>query len=307
MAFFGHRLSIPVSLAVLLVAVTWAGWENHRAAAVATRVGRSFWTDDEPPATAERIEKAIARLEQAVEGRPDDSDGHLHLARLWTQLSRVRSFEQLGGREASASEAAKLWDLTSMVAFHAVAHRTALQDDRDRLEQLRDLKGVQRCLLPALRHLVLARRACPILPETHVRLGEISFVRADPAADQVHLDRAKSLLAGHPDLLYRCGVLELQAGRLETACASWRTSLAGSDRYLPRILAAAGECKSASGTWCTVSCPNHRHRSCDWPATTVTCRSSQHSVTCSSTGPSSCRTGSTFPMTNSLTSRGRSV
>lgn len=224
----------------LLVALTWAGWENHRAAAVATGIGVAFWSDDTPPPGPERIQHAIERLQRAVASRADDAEGHLHLARLWTQLWRTRAFEQQGGRLASPAQAADTWQSTSTVALHAAIHRIAWQGKVDQLQQLRHSETVQQSLPSALEQLVLARRACPLLPEAHIRLGEISSIAADPAADQVHLDRTKSLAPAHPDLLFRCGLLELQATRVEKACESWHACLLASDRHLGEIMAMAG-------------------------------------------------------------------
>lgn len=234
------RFALPVLLTFVLVTLAWAGWENHRAAAVAAQIDRTYWSDDHPPAPAVQIQHAISQLERAVAARPDDADGHIHLARLWTLLYRAQVFDDLGGPNLPDDDAAELWGSTSTVTLHGLAHRLILRGKTEDLDKFRTDPRVTRCLLPALSHMVLARRACPILPEVHARLAELSFVKAAPSEDQIHVERVKSLVAGHPDMLYRCGVLELQAGRLDAACASWRTCLRSSDRHLRDILAMAG-------------------------------------------------------------------
>ena len=235
-----RRFGLSALLTVVLVAVVWAGWENRRAATVVAQIERTCWSDDRPPVSPAEMQRAISRLEWAVAARPDDADGHLQLARLWTQFYRVETFDNLGGNDLPDAEAAELWDSTSTIALHGLAHRLNLRGKHEDLEKLRTAEHVTRCLLPALSHMVLARRACPVLPEVHARLAELSFIQANPSLDEIHLERVKSLVAGHPDMLYRCGVLELQAGRLDAACASWRTSLVSGDHHLRDILAMAG-------------------------------------------------------------------
>ena len=49
-------------------------------------------------------------------------------------------------------------------------------------------------------------------------------------------ERLRQLAPADPDLLFRCGVLELSAGRCELAYDTWRRSLTLTPRYLDGIL-----------------------------------------------------------------------
>jgi tetratricopeptide (TPR) repeat protein len=106
----------------------------------------------------------------------------------------------------------------------------------DSLKRLQGDPLVQENLVPALRHLVLARRACPLLPRVHFLIGQLCVLVTEPGSGQIHGDRAKQVASWQPDLLYECGLMEYRAGRLDTAMESWRRSLTLGDNHLPEIL-----------------------------------------------------------------------
>jgi tetratricopeptide (TPR) repeat protein len=58
--------------------------------------------------------------------------------------------------------------------------------------------------------------------------------------DEVHIHRARRLRPGDPDLLYVCGLLDFQAGRVAAALAGWKASLALAPRYLNDVVQIAG-------------------------------------------------------------------
>jgi O-antigen ligase/tetratricopeptide (TPR) repeat protein len=98
---------------------------------------------------------------------------------------------------------------------------------------------VERYLYPALRYLRAARRADPLAPKPHARLGLYAryFAASEPAA--VHFDRAKRLLPSDPDIWFASGRDALARGDEATAWADWHRSLALSDRHLAAILRTA--------------------------------------------------------------------
>lgn len=81
-----------------------------------------------------------------------------------------------------------------------------------------------------------ARDLSPVMAPTHARLGAHRdlFERADPAL--TYFERARRLFPTDPEMPYFCGRARWQAGDLAGACADWKASLAGSDRYLGDIL-----------------------------------------------------------------------
>jgi len=139
-----------------------------------------------------------------------------------------------------------LWERTLPEEIHYWAHQCVRDDNPDELQRLRSEPIVEDYLRPALRHLILARRACPLLPEVHLRLAELCGIAADPSSDRSHLQRVRRLAPAKPELLYQSGLLELQAGRPDSACESWQRCLAATaDRpedaqYQEQILQIAG-------------------------------------------------------------------
>jgi O-antigen ligase len=109
-----------------------------------------------------------------------------------------------------------------------VGRNTVLATQEDRLA--RDQ------LVPALRHFLHARDACPVMSKPHVRLAANAdrLARADPRS--AYLERAKLLVPADPELWYVCGIEELFDGQPEAALASWRRSLELSNTYLTVIL-----------------------------------------------------------------------
>jgi tetratricopeptide (TPR) repeat protein len=118
-----------------------------------------------------------------------------------------------------------LWEQTSTTWLHKTAHELVRQDQLDRLHQFQSDPLVKDLLRPALRELLLARDACPILAKVHLRLARLSVLVGHPSADRVHLERACSTGPSSTYTLTRAGRLHAQAGRLEAACRNWQASL----------------------------------------------------------------------------------
>jgi O-antigen ligase len=97
-------------------------------------------------------------------------------------------------------------------------------------------------LAPALRSLLHARDACPVLAEPHILLA--LHVESLPRADSrsAYLQRVKMLAPTDPDVWYLCGQQELLLDKApEQAWVSWRRSLEFGEGRLPEILVASAE------------------------------------------------------------------
>ena len=232
---------LPMGLVALLLGATvWGCEEAGTAAAVEPVLKHSRFDTTWTAVTPETLEGAIDWLAAALECRKDDADGHQRMAELWIHLYRVRALEELCDETTSAAERADLWQRTAPVVLHGQAHHLAEYNLFSDLERLRSDPLVADHLRPALRHLILARRSCPLLPLVHLRLTELCVLAGDPADDEIHLQRFRRLVPGNPGGLLRCGVLELQAGRVDLACESWRRGLTLSPRYVDGVLNLAG-------------------------------------------------------------------
>jgi len=232
---------------LLLAAGVWGCLEIRRLAAVDAAVKKARFAPTPTAASPADLQRAMGRLTAALRQREDDPQAHLQMAKLWIHLYRVRTFEQLcdeaaSGTDKAASETdeARLWQITSPVALHARAHYFARNGRTGELERLRNEPVIRDHLRPALKHLVLARRSCPLLPRVHLMMAQLCGLAVEPAKDQIHIARSLQLAPTDPDVLFQCGLLEFQAGRIEAAYACWRKSLGLSPRRLGDVWRVAG-------------------------------------------------------------------
>lgn len=227
-------------LALLLAASIWGYLQLRGIAAAQAALEQVRFTETPTGATAEALLDAAKRLGAALERRPDDAEAHRRMAQLWVHLYRSHALEQLRHETQSGVDETRLWELTSPAVIHGRAHQFARHNLSSELESLRSQPIIRDHLRRALKHSILARRACPLLPEVHLMIAELCVLAGDPANDQIHIERSQRLAPADPDLFFRCGLLELQAGRLDSACDSWRRSLSLSSRHLADILPLAG-------------------------------------------------------------------
>ena len=235
------RLLAPVVGVALLAATIFGCLEIRRVAAVETVLKEIRFTQSPTENSPQTVVQYIQQLAAAAEHRKDDAEAQYTLARLWISLYRLRAFEQL--REAAPPDAdgSSLWQVTSPMVIQRRSHQFVQNDLLSELEELRSEPVVRDYLRPALKHLILARRACPLLPDVHVLIAQLCGLVVDPATDQVHLERARRLAPSDPDLLFQVGLLEFQAERPDRAYDSWRESLALSSAHLDVILGIVDE------------------------------------------------------------------
>jgi tetratricopeptide (TPR) repeat protein len=236
-----RALGAPLAAALLLAGL-WAGGEMHALARVETAVQRSQFEDPPASVSAERVTASLQDLTTALQGRPDDAEGHWRTADLWMHLYRLRAMEALrADAEAMQVDDETLWLFTAPAQIHGRAHHFAREGLVQELDDLRREPVIQDHLIPALKHAVMARQACPLLPQPHLQIAKLGVLVADPGTDRQHLDRLRRLAPAEPGLLFECGLLELNAGRADVACAVWRRSLELSPEYEQQIWAAAQE------------------------------------------------------------------
>lgn len=206
---------LPILVAVVAVAlggvVVAEGWRGNRADRLRAEARDSGETFD----AASRRRK-VAALDAAARLLPGDARIRSELALACFEAHQQQQVERLVGPPASAAGG----------PAPPATRGEAGDPDAD-------------FLVPALRHFLLARDLCPIRATAHMDLADHAgeFASADPR--DAYLDRARLLAPGDPDLWYRCGVHELADGRPGRAWASWRHSLALSNRRLPEILGQA--------------------------------------------------------------------
>jgi tetratricopeptide (TPR) repeat protein len=232
----------------LAVAVFWAAAETAAGAKVEAAIRRVPPMQSPSEDTDRLLCQTIAGLSESLDGCPDNAEGQATLARLWIGLYRNREFQELCRQEPSKARRSAIWESTSPRSLHERACRLARVGLGDALEGLRQNQLVQETLAIALQHLVLARRAGPLLPDVHLLIAEISVLVTPPGTDQIHVDRASQVASWQPDVLYHCGLLEYQARRWDDALKSWRRSLSLNEKHLAKILRLAEPQLAAPGT-----------------------------------------------------------
>lgn len=186
--------------------------------------------------SSEQLAVHIQQLTNAGCFHPDDAELHRRLAELWIQRYQVETTKELLAKTAFSPDDPRLAQLASPMLVHQRAWLFERANSPDQLEALRHSPVVQENLLPALKHLVASRRACPLLPEVHCALAQLCGLVGSVSMDETHIQRTRQLAPGNPDLLYICGLLEFQASRFSSAYASWKASLSLSPRYLTPVL-----------------------------------------------------------------------
>ena len=230
---------------VLLSACGWS-WRETRDVALMERTRSELpWKGQAAEALPSKLREGIDAFNLALETRPDDAESHEAVAELWITLYRVRARESLIQELGFAPNDANVWNFTDPILLHHLSQQHAKSNDQAALAELRTEKTIADNLGPALEHLHLARKACPMLAQTHLRLAELCFLDDSPGQDLVHLDRALKLAGSKPDVLVQIGRAEFSADRHERAYAAWRRCLRVTERYDQDILEFARQGMSA--------------------------------------------------------------
>lgn len=214
--------------------VTWGWGETRRVAALAaaTNVAARPLAAEQP--TRDEAVRALEQFSAAVALRPDDADAQFYLAQLWLQVYRAAEFAELRGRYPAAP-AEKLNELTKLASLYLLRQQLHQAGDTAGLARLRSDPLVQANLVPAQQHALLARQACPLIPQIHVLLAELSVIDADGNAT-LHLQRAERLAPSNTELLNKCATLELWAGHVPEACRIWKRALAIEEYHVGEAL-----------------------------------------------------------------------
>ena len=179
---------------------------------------------------------AVADVVQACEQSPDDAQLHRQAANLFLDMYSVERLTQLREQRANRDSLQTLRMESSPTYIHSLTGQFARDNRTVDLEDLRNDPLVQRYLTPAVRHLLRARDACPLLDDVHVRLAELCGLVVDPTTDQVHLARARRVGGAEPRVYFHLGLMHVEAGRLDAAFADWRRCLELSPSHMASIL-----------------------------------------------------------------------
>jgi tetratricopeptide (TPR) repeat protein len=213
--------------------------EARRAAAVESALACAKRVDIRRPNSIESLDRCLARFAFVPPTRLDDVESHLRLAQLWTNRMRVGLVQALRQDAAAGTSESALWSATDTTHLHGLLQQLLAQQRTAEAAAVRQSPPILENLPHALTHLRLARGLCPLLPDVHLLLAQLTVLEPSYADNQEDLQRVRLTARGNPGILTRCGLLELQAGRISSACETWRMSLELSEKQLPEILTAA--------------------------------------------------------------------
>ncbi|MGI9515838.1 MAG: O-antigen ligase family protein [Pirellulaceae bacterium] len=177
--------------------------------------------------TDKRIETLRTRLDSL-----QDADGLRRLGELYIYRYRIQLYELL---KISAplmditSEQAldRTWARTSLDQLHGLIYQAWQSGNRSRVRNLiRDPDHLVRDnLLKAAFYLKMSRSRSPLQPDVHLLLGQLHSVAPTRNADVPHLERSMQLAPANALTAFVGGLLDLQAGRLESSCSKLRTCM----------------------------------------------------------------------------------
>jgi O-antigen ligase/tetratricopeptide (TPR) repeat protein len=224
------------ALSLLVVgSLAWGGMETRAAGAVETALQRTRFLKLGVVAAPAMVERGIDELTRAVAGRADDAEGQQQLAELWLAHYQAEVTEGLRN-ELPAAGAVRWAELSSSYAFHERVHQFRRNGWPERLKTLCHAAAVRRSLPRAQACAWAAARACPLLVDAHLVLARLAVLAGDANEDERYLARARRVQPSDPEVRFRCGLLEFQAGRSAQAARDWRQSLQLSPRRLEEVL-----------------------------------------------------------------------
>lgn len=198
------------------------------------------------------IDAALQPLARVLPQRWDDAIAHQELARLMMQQYRATVYNQLlqekqrtlgspsepgtetDGGASPPKRDADLWARAAVVHLHGSIRQLQRANRSKAAAELINSEVVREHLVPARRHLLLSRQIAPTIPETHFLLGELSAISNDD--ESRHLERAQLLSPGNATIWFWSGLLNLNSGRDDAACAAWNQCLELTPQFLDDIV-----------------------------------------------------------------------
>lgn len=221
----------PLCGAVLAGLVAWVIFNEGRLNDLAERYRLAALRHFHNKGPAGRAAQ-IANLQAAVRLRPDDIALRADLAEAYFQACQEETDRLNANRQVLAGSmlgAAFCSTAATAGAFNfplgVVATRPEAAAIWHACFDQRQQELLTQNMLPALEHYVIARDLCPLLSAPQLRLAIHGNKLARAEDRRTYLARAKALRPSDPELLYLCGVQELQDGQPDEAWWSWRRSL----------------------------------------------------------------------------------
>lgn len=229
---------------VCLFGIAWVGWgivvtAENSGVASAIETAKEF--DESVPCDPAELNQSIARLEHVLSTtQSSDADARVSLARLYVLKYRQQAYSRLISENASSEgEKKAVWQMTSPLLLNRRAHQLR-RTDEVAFEELTSQPPVSGFLRPALEQLRIASCCCPVLGKSRMRLAQLSVVAAEEFDEMAEIQTAVRLAPNNPGVLFRCGMLDIHAGRQAPGLAKLKKSLSISTEFLDETLALLG-------------------------------------------------------------------
>ena len=181
------------------------------------------------------LDRQIDRLQAALDDSRGFAEGHLELARLLGLRYQVEATQALVEEVGDPEMAETLRPLTSPIAWHRRCYELQQSGELEVLNVLQQSAASVDSIRPAVENLRTAIQCCPLLNRAYLGLARWSVVEDLPWRDGYYVERAIQLAPMDPDVLFRGGLIDLQAGRAERGIGYWQRSLALSPKYAVEV------------------------------------------------------------------------
>ena len=229
---FQYNIPRIIALTLLLAVFTVSLFSLiscQRYAQVERAMGQHPQNENYVSMNLKATEQRIDNLKTAITKLPD-ANGLVRLSELYLYRYRIQLFEALVGEDAVAdsmdSKALdRKWISTGVDRLHNMVYQAWDSGSQRRVNDLITDPLVSDNVLPAVYYLKMSRSRSPLKPSVHLLLAQLHGVSPTRDADVFHLQRTQELAPANSVTALICGILNLQAGRLDPACKNLKKCL----------------------------------------------------------------------------------
>lgn len=228
------RYTMPSAFANLLLLLIFSagilgGLGTFQYAQTERYVGKSPAGLSHATTDLETVDQRIVDLKEVVDENPEGEAcrrlGELYILRyrlmLFDKLKRRLPYEKV----ADPNQAMGIWLSTALDRLHLIVQTEWRANNLNRLREVQNDALVKTNLLPAIWYLKKSRSRSPLQPAVHLLLGQLHSIGEQPDPDQPHLLRAQQLAPANAITHLICGLMDLQANRIESSCNNLRKCL----------------------------------------------------------------------------------
>ena len=225
---------------LILVLTHWGGKEIRTIAYIDRVMEPLVKIENFRSASPDEFADALAKLDAAIQLRPDDAFASLTLAETQIGFYRHTIYRELFNVYALQLSEDEIWAMTSLLSKHDEIGRLRRIGIKTPIQAAREHPAVDQYLRPAFANLVRSRQSNPMSVETHLLIAElVPLLDKDDSQSEFEQNAGKRVTMVSPlsaAAWYQTGILERNLGRTANARAYWKQSLSLSRLYLKPIV-----------------------------------------------------------------------